>query len=101
MEKQHQYYNKTVTVTLPNHQGTRTVDIPITIYPTVTAKNPVRDQKGRNLTNGTDVYNYIIFENNNRLGGTASWKDNRQPDKNIAGVQNLIALVNILAYLHH
>ncbi len=85
---------KTVTVTLPNHQGTRTVDIPITIYPTVTAKNPVRDQKGRNLTNGTDVYNYIIFENNNRLGGTASWKDNRQPDKNIAGVQNLIALVN-------
>ena len=30
----------------------------------------------------------------NRLGGTASWKDNRQPDKNIAGVQNLIALVN-------
>ncbi len=85
---------KTVTATLPNHQGTRTVDIPITIYPTVTAKNPVRDQKGRNLTNGTDVYNYIIFENNNRLGGTASWKDNRQPDKNIAGVQNLIALVN-------
>ena len=85
---------KTVTVTLPNHQGTRTVDIPITIYPTVTAKNPVRDQKGRNLTNGTDVYNYIIFENNNRLGGTASWKDNRQPDKNIAGVQNLTALVN-------
>ena len=58
---------KTVTVTLPNHQGTRTVDIPITIYPTVTAKNPVRDHKGRNLTNGTDVYNYIIFENNNRL----------------------------------
>ena len=81
MEKQHWYYNKTVTVTLPNHQGTRTVDIPITIYPTVTAKNPVRDHKGRNLTNGTDVYNYIIFENNNRLGGTASWKDNRQPDK--------------------
>ena len=73
--------NKTVNVTLPNNQGTRTVDIPVMIYPSVTAKAPVRDKIGQNLERGTDVYNYIEFEDGKRYNGTATWKDNRQPDK--------------------
>ncbi|MEJ7398374.1 hypothetical protein WL359_12285, partial [Staphylococcus epidermidis] len=43
---------------------------------------------------GTDVYNYIEFEDGKRYNGTATRKDNRQPDKNVAGVQNLTALIN-------
>ncbi|WP_458127428.1 hyperosmolarity resistance protein Ebh [Staphylococcus epidermidis] len=85
---------KTVNVTLSNNQGTRTIDVPIIIYPTVIANDPIKDIKGRNLVRGTDVYNYITFEGNNRYGGTATWKDNRQPDKNSAGIQNLTAVVN-------
>ena len=79
---------------MPNNQGTRTVDIPVMIYPSVTAKAPVRDKIGQNLERGTDVYNYIEFEDGKRYNGTATWKDNRQPDKNVAGVQNLTALIN-------
>lgn len=64
------------------------------IYPPATAQQPLRDQKGQNLRRGTDANQYIKYEGNQSYGATATWKDNRQPDKNIAGVQNLTALVS-------
>ncbi|WP_239661790.1 hyperosmolarity resistance protein Ebh [Staphylococcus capitis] len=85
---------KVINVTLPNHQGTRTVNIPVMVYPTISAVTPNRDKFGIDLSRGTDVNNYIIFEGNNRYGATTSWKDNRQPDKNVAGIQNLTALIH-------
>ena len=64
------------------------------VYPTISAVTPNRDKFGIDLSRGTDVNNYIIFEGNNRYGATTSWKDNRQPDKNVAGIQNLTALIH-------
>ncbi|WP_424842390.1 hyperosmolarity resistance protein Ebh [Staphylococcus pasteuri] len=88
-------FTKTVTVTLPNDQGTRTVDIPVKIYPSAVAISPARDKKGTNLTHGTQAINYIIFEpNQNTTGITAEWANNSAPTSNTAGVQNLTINVN-------
>ena len=46
---------KVINVTLPNHQGTRTVNIPVMVYPTVSAVTPNRDKFGIDLSRGTDV----------------------------------------------
>lgn len=85
---------KRVNVVLPNNQGERSIDIPVLVYPPATAKAPDRDKKGQNLTKGTDAINYLNFEGNNRYGASASWKDGREPNNNLAGVQNLVAVVN-------
>ncbi|WP_145410458.1 hypothetical protein, partial [Staphylococcus epidermidis] len=55
---------KTVRVSVGNDEGTRSVDIGIRMYGRVRGKNRVRDEKGGKLRNGSEVYNYIIFENN-------------------------------------
>ncbi len=88
-------FTKTVTVTLPNGQGTRNVVIPIKIYPSAVAISPARDKKGTNLTHGTQAINYITFEpNQNTTGITAEWANNSAPTSNTAGVQNLTINVN-------
>lgn len=88
-------FTKTITVTLPNGQGTRNVVIPIKIYPSAVAISPARDKKGTNLTHGTQAINYITFEpNQNTTGITTEWVNNTAPDSNTAGVQNLTINVN-------
>ncbi len=82
--------HKTAVVTLPNGQGTRNVEVPVKVYPVANAKAPSRDVKGQNLTNGTDVINYITFDpNTNTNGITAAWVNRQQPNNQQAGVQHL------------
>ncbi|HDD6776176.1 TPA: hyperosmolarity resistance protein Ebh, partial [Staphylococcus aureus] len=82
--------NKTAVVTLPGGQGTRTVEVPVKVYPVANAKTPSRDVKGQNLTYGNNAIDYITFDpNTNTNGITASWTNRQQPNNQQAGVQNL------------
>ena len=60
----------TVKVTMPNGY-VQTVDIPYTVYPSLSAKSPIYDFKGQSLTNGSasggGYYNYLT-----KLG-TGAW----------------------------
>ncbi|MCB7323352.1 accessory Sec-dependent serine-rich glycoprotein adhesin, partial [Streptococcus parasanguinis] len=60
----------TVKVTMPNGY-VQTVDIPYTVYPSLSAKSPIYDFKGESLTNGSasggGYYNYLT-----KLG-TGGW----------------------------
>ena len=83
-------FTKTAVVTLPNGQGTRNVDIPVTIYPVARAKAPTREVQGGQLSQGTEAMHYITFDpNTNTSGITAEWANQAQPSTNQAGVQNL------------
>ena len=83
-------FTKTAVVTLPNGQGTRNVDIPVTIYPVARAKAPTREVQGGQLSQGTEAMHYITFDpNTNTSGITADWANQAQPSTNQAGVQNL------------
>ncbi|WRN67616.1 hypothetical protein UM538_12630 [Staphylococcus aureus] len=81
---------KQQVVTLPGGQGTRTVEVPVKVYPVANAKTPSRDVKGQNLTYGNNAIDYITFDpNTNTNGITASWTNRQQPNNQQAGVQNL------------
>uniref|UniRef100_UPI00398C49CB hypothetical protein n=1 Tax=Salmonella enterica TaxID=28901 RepID=UPI00398C49CB len=69
-------------------QGTRTVEVPVKVYPVANAKAPSRDVKGQNLTYGNNAIDYITFDPNTN-GITASWTNRQQPNNQQAGVQNL------------